>query len=270
VSTPCSGRKKVLDGTLPGLRLGPRRDLDCERVAHVVQAKRTGLLWAYRCTLRRADLEECFGQASMELIRYVRAGGTFSHVGHAAAALELRFLSRVQDRQRALAGRSPVQAVWEGALAAGSLGDSHTNVADVRCAVEELAMMRMELRLVPVLARELTPDQRLVLACQVGLQMGRVEFCELFGWSFAKFRKVAHRASERMRALSEQVDESKLDGDASMSIPPPTHRRVPGGSRDRPHLRPLGEPQARNGGRGPGSSPLRPSVAEAQCPGRAA
>ncbi len=253
------------------MRLGPRRDLDCERVAHVVQSKRKGLLWAYRYSLRRADLEECFGQASMELIRYVRAGGSFSHVGHAAAALELRFVSRVQDRRRALAGRSPVQAVWEGALAAGSLGEAYTGVADVRCTVEELAMMRMELRLVPVLARGLTPDQRLVLACQVGLQMGRLEFCELFGWSFAKYRKVARRASERMRALSEQVDENKLDGDAPMRTPPPAHGRFPGGSHGRPAgLRSFVEPQARNGGRGPSSSPLRPSVAEAPRSERAA
>lgn len=266
MSTPCSGRKLVLDGHVPSLRLAPRRELDCERVAHVVRAKRKGLLWAYRCMLRREDLEECFGQASMELIRYVRAGGAFSHTGHAAAALELRFLSRVQDRCRAISGRSPIQAASEGALATGSLGDGYTDQADVRCAVEELAMMRMELRLVPMLARELTADQRLVLACQVGLQMERGEFCELFGWSFAKYRRVAHCARARMRDLSERVDERKLDGDAPMSIPPPlAHGRVPRGPDGRSlGLRPLGESQPRNGGRGPGSSPLRPSVVEAQ------
>jgi hypothetical protein len=255
-----------LNGETPVLRLGPRRDLDCERVAHVVRAKRKALLWVYRYMLRREDLEECFGQASMELIRYVRAGGAFAHTGHAAAALELRFLSRVQDRSRAISGRSPIQAAWEGALATGSLGDGCTDQADVRCAVEELAMMRMELRLVPALARKLTADQRLVLACQVGLQMERVEFCELFGWSFAKYRKVARHARARMRGLSESVDESKLDGDAPMrNPPPPAHRRVPRGSDGRSlGLRPLDGPRPRNDGRGPGNSPLRPSVVEAQ------
>jgi DNA-directed RNA polymerase specialized sigma24 family protein len=272
VSTPCSGRKLALDGPTPNLRLGPRRELDCERVAHVVRAKRKALLWAYRYMLRREDLEDCFGQASMELIRYVRAGGSFSHTGHAAAALELRFLSRVQDRCRAIAGRSPIQAAAEGALASGSLGDSYTDHADVRCAVEELAMMRLELRLVPVLARKLTPDQRLVLACQVGLQMERREFCELFGWSFAKYRKVAQRARARMRELSEQFDESRLDGDAPMGNPPPlAHRRLPRGPEGRSLTRrPPSEPQPRNGGRGPGNSPLGPSVVEAQRSERAA
>jgi hypothetical protein len=178
--------------------------------------------------LRYEDLEDCFGQASMELIRYVRAGGSFDHAGHAAAALELRFLSRIQDRCRALCGRSPIQAACERALAAGNLGDSYTDEADVRCAVEELAMMRLELRLVPILARALTPDQRLVVACQVALQMRRAEFCELFGWSHGKYRKVAHRARMRMRHLSETVDESKLDGDASQGAP------VAGHSLDRP------------------------------------
>jgi hypothetical protein len=51
------------------------------------------------------------------------------------------------------------------------------------------------------LAAELTADQRLVLACQVALGMGCGEFCERFGWSHAKFRKVAMRARARLRVL---------------------------------------------------------------------
>jgi len=225
--------------------------------------------------LRYEDLEDCFSQATMELIRYVRAGGTFAHIHHTAVALELRFLSRVQDRCRAVSGRSPIQTAWESALAAGGLGDSYTDSADVRCAVEELAMMRLELRLVPRLARELTADQRLVLACQVGLQMPCAEFCDLFGWSVAKYRQVAYRARVRLRHLSETFDESKLDGDAPMSNPPPpAHRRVPrgaDGNRSKIGQQPrLGDTQPRNGGRGPGSSPLRPSVADAHRSGKAA
>ncbi|HEY7830769.1 MAG TPA: hypothetical protein VIC06_09425 [Solirubrobacteraceae bacterium] len=246
------------------MRLGPHRELDAERVAHVVKAKRKALLWTHRHMLRHEDLEDCFSQATMELIRYVHAGGTFAHTGHAAAALELRFLSRVQDRYRAISGRSPIQAAWEGALRAGSLGDGYSDAADVRCAVEELAMMRVQLRHVPMLARELTADQRLVVACQVGLQMRRTEFCELFGWSFAKYRKVANRARARLRDLSETFDETKLDGDLPMrNPPPPTHRKVPRDA-DGQQPRPLGDSHPRNGGRGPGSSPLRPSVADAQ------
>ena len=249
-----------------------RRELDsAERLALVARAKRKALLHAHRKMLRYEDLEDCLSQASMELIGYVRAGGIFANSTHAAAALELRFLSRVQDRCRAVCGRSPIQAAWEGALATGSLGEDYTDNADVRCAVEELAMMRMELRLVPILARKLTPDQRLVVACQVALQMTRAEFCELFGWSYSKYRKVAYCARMRLRHLSETVDErsetvdeNRLDGDAPVSIsPPPAHRRVPRGTGGRSQPRPPGDTAARNGGRGPGSSPLRPSVAEA-------
>jgi hypothetical protein len=137
----------------------------------------------------------------------------------------------------------------------------------VRCAVEELAMMRMELRLLPALARRLSADQRLVLACQVGLQMSRAEFCELYGWSGEKYRKVAHRARARLRYLSETCDESELDGDAPVgNPPPPAHRRVPGGAEGSS----FGDTQPRNGGRGPSSSPLGPSVADAHSAGKAA
>ena len=235
----------------------------------MARAKRKALLWTYRHMLRHEDLEDCFSQASMELIRYVRAGGTFAHTGHAAAALELRFLSRVQDRCRAVSGRSPIQAAWEGALAAGGLSEGYADTADVRCAVEELAMMRIELRLLPRLARELTAEQRLVVACQVGLQMSRAEFCELFGWSFAKYRKVAYRARVRLRHLSATYDERKLAGEQPVRNPPPTHRLVPGGAEGSrlkvgQQPRELGDPQPRDGGRGPAGSPLRPSAVEAQ------
>ena len=51
------------------------------------------------------------------------------------------------------------------------------------------------------LADELTADQRLVLACQVALDMDCQEFCTRFGWSAEKFRKVAQRARGRLRVL---------------------------------------------------------------------
>ena len=60
------------------------------------------------------------------------------------------------------------------------------------------------------LAQHLTPDQRLVLACQVGLQMDRVtEFCARFGWSGEKYRKVAQRARARLRELM-AIDEGDV------------------------------------------------------------
>ena len=63
-------------------------------------------------------------------------------------------------------------------------------------------MLRHELRRVEELARALTADQRLVLACQIGLQMeSRRQFCRGFGWSAEKYRKVAQRARARLRRL---------------------------------------------------------------------
>ena len=60
---------------------------------------------------------------------------------------------------------------------------------------------RDEVRRLRELADELTADQRLVLACQVALDMDCQEFCARFGWSAEKFRKVAQRARARLRVL---------------------------------------------------------------------
>jgi DNA-directed RNA polymerase specialized sigma24 family protein len=189
------------------MRMAGRTTDSAERVALVARARRKSLLRANRHRLRRVDLEECFGQTVMELVRWVRAGGTFDNPTHAASALETRFFSRVLDRRRALAGRSPIKAALESALAVGG----SANVPDVRCGVEELALLHLELRNVARVAHELTADQQLVVACQVGLQMGCGEFCGLFGWSSEKYRKVAQRARARLRVLTDAVDENELD-----------------------------------------------------------
>lgn len=81
------------------------------------------------------------------------------------------------------------------------LGHEQLDVIDARAELETLVILREELRRVESLARELTPDQQLLLACQVGLQMGRADFCRRFGWSAEKYRKVAQRARARLRRL---------------------------------------------------------------------
>jgi DNA-directed RNA polymerase specialized sigma24 family protein len=189
------------------MRAADRTTDSAERVALVAQAKRKSLMHANRHRLRRVDLEECFGQAVMELVRWVRAGGTFENPAHAASALETRFFSRVLDRHRAVRGRSPIKAALESALAVG--GDA--DLLDTRCGGEELALLRLELRNVARTAPRLTADQRLVVACQVGLQMRCGEFCELFGWSSEKYRKVAQRARARLRGLTDALDENELN-----------------------------------------------------------
>ncbi len=169
----------------------------------MARARRDGLLRAHRNWLRREDLEDCYSQATLELLARVRDGQRFSDHQHLANTFEQRFLSRVCDRRRALSGRSPLQAALECALPLGSPGEREVDVDDHRAEVHPLVASRLDLRRVAEVACALTPDQRLVLACQVALGMDRAEFCRRHGWSFEKYRKVAQRARARLRRLSE-------------------------------------------------------------------
>jgi DNA-directed RNA polymerase specialized sigma24 family protein len=76
-------------------------------------------------------------------------------------------------------------------------------IVDQRAELEKLVMLREDLRRLQLLARQLTPDQRLVLASQLGLQMGCREFCRRYGWTAEKYRKVAQRARSRLSRLLE-------------------------------------------------------------------
>ena len=164
-------------------------------------AKRNVLLRAHRFRLRWEDLEDCYAQAILELVAHVRSGGEFSCALHISNALEQRFLSRIFDRRRALAGRSPAQAMLESARPLGGGGEDGVEIADARLELERIVLLREELRALHRHARGLTADQRLVLACQVGLQMGCADFCRRFNWSAEKYRKVAQRARARLRQL---------------------------------------------------------------------
>lgn len=173
-----------------------------EAVATVAQAKREILLRAYRHWLRREDLEDCFSQATLELIARARRGGSFSGQAHIGNSLEQKFLSRIHDRRRALSGRSAMEAALDGALQLGEPSNGGVDVADVSASTEERVSGRLELRNVRQAAEQLTDDQRLVLACQVALDMSCREFCERFGWSPEKYRKVAQRGRTRLRLLT--------------------------------------------------------------------
>jgi DNA-directed RNA polymerase specialized sigma24 family protein len=183
-----------------------------EQVALVAAARRDALLGVHRHRLGREDLEDCFSQATLELLARARAGRRFASSRHVANALEQRFLSRVLDRRRALSGRSPMQAALGGALAAGLDG---AELADLRPGVEELVMLRFELRSVSSGALGLTHDQRLVLASQL-LDVGCAEFCARFGWSSEKYRKVAQRGRARLRTLVNEA-EGRCPGDGRSS-----------------------------------------------------
>jgi DNA-directed RNA polymerase specialized sigma24 family protein len=170
-------------------------------MALVAQAKRELLLRAHRHRLRKEDLEDCYSQATLELLAQVQRGGAFSTRAHMANVLEQRFLSRIHDRRRALRGRSPAQAALDGALPLGDSGDGDVEVADARVEIDKLVMLRMDLRSLGRIVHDLTPDQRLVLTSRIDSGMECVEFCRQFGWSKEKYRKVAQRARARLREL---------------------------------------------------------------------
>jgi DNA-directed RNA polymerase specialized sigma24 family protein len=184
-----------------------------QEIALVAQARRQLLLRAYRHRLRKEDLEDCLGQATLELLAQARAGGagvsgpaapmTRAHI---ANVLEQRFVSRIHDRLRALGGRSPAQAMLDHALPLGDGADG-IEVADVRAEIERLVMLRLDLRNLGRAIHQLTPDQRLVLVSLAGAETGCAEFCERHGWSKEKYRKVSQRARARLRELFEAREE---------------------------------------------------------------
>ena len=156
----------------------PRSDDPAEAVARVSAAKRDVLLRVHRHRLGFEDLEDCFSQATLELITRARTRArAFVSEAHIANALEQRFLSRISDRQRALSGRSPIQAATHDALRPPvdqEGGDETSPVAAVADPIADVARRlaeRDEVRRLRELADELTADQRLVLACQVALDM---------------------------------------------------------------------------------------------------
>jgi DNA-directed RNA polymerase specialized sigma24 family protein len=184
-------------------------------VALVARARRDVLLRAHRHMLRREDLEDCLSQAVCELLARARRGQRFASREHLANVLAQRFVSRVHDRRRALAGRSPLQAALEGALPLGCPGEREVELADPRAEVHPLVTHRLQLRRIAQLAPRLTADQQLVLVCQVSLGMDRAEFCHRYGWTFEKYRKVALRARARLRAL---LEAEPCDAGASHSV----------------------------------------------------
>jgi DNA-directed RNA polymerase specialized sigma24 family protein len=163
-------------------------------------------LVVHRRWLRFEDLEDCYSQATLELLSQARRGTLrCSSRVHLRRTLEQRFLSRVHDRRRALGGRSPRQAMLDGALSLGGQGDREVEVVDTRADVERQTMLRFDLRLLERASRSLSADQRLVLASQT-LQVSRAEFCRRFGWSHEKYRKVAQRARARLRRAVSEMD----------------------------------------------------------------
>jgi DNA-directed RNA polymerase specialized sigma24 family protein len=184
----------------PGAR-GTSGDDPAEEVADIALGRRELLLRAYRHRLRREELEDCYSQAIVELLTRARAGARFAGPDHVAHAIEQKFASRIVDRRRALAGRSSMEAALGLAIPLDGPDAGTAQIADAAPGVEERVAGRLDLQRLREVAEELSADQRLVLACQVGLDMQCAEFCRRFGWSAEKFRKVAQRARGRLVGL---------------------------------------------------------------------
>lgn len=180
------------------------RGRTADEVAAVACERRALLLRVHGFRLRREDLEDCYSQAALELIAQAQRGATFASRVHISKLLELRFLSRVRDRRRALSGRSAAHAALEQAASLDADG-AELDVPDERASVEHRVIVREELRELAQLAHELTEDQRRALAAQLAGVSGPA-CCRRWGWSQEKYRKVGQRARLRLRDLRERSE----------------------------------------------------------------
>jgi DNA-directed RNA polymerase specialized sigma24 family protein len=176
-----------------------------EQVARVALDRRARLLRFYRRRLRFEDLEDCYSQATLELVARARRS-PFVSEEHAANALELRFKSRIEDRRRAVEGRSAIESAIARAVPVDAPGDGGADLEDRAAAVERQVFARADVRVVRELAADLTRDQQLVLASQALVDMEPAEFCGRYGWSVEKYRKVAQRARGKLRALLDEYE----------------------------------------------------------------
>jgi DNA-directed RNA polymerase specialized sigma24 family protein len=176
-----------------------------EAVARVAAARRNRLLRVYRRRLRWEDLEDCYSQATLELVARSRRE-EFASPTHLQNALEQKFLSRIEDRRRAIRGRSGIEAAMAHALPVDATQTGNADLEDRAAAVERQVLARTELRVVREVMADLTRDQQLVLASQVLVDLEPAEFCRRYDWSVEKYRKVAQRARIRLRALVDEYD----------------------------------------------------------------
>jgi len=176
-----------------------------EQVARVAADRRGRLLRVHRRRLRWEDLEDCYSQATLELVARSRRSPFLSNE-HVQNALEQKFLSRIEDRRRAIGGRSAIEAALARAVPVDAPEHAAGDLEDRGAAVENRVIARAELRRLREVIADLNRDQQLVLASQVCVDMGVGEFCSRFGWSVEKYRKVAQRARAKLRVLVEEYE----------------------------------------------------------------
>ena len=122
----------------------------------------------HRFRLRKEDLEDCYSQATLELIAQVHRGARFVNRTHLARVLEKRFRFPHHDRRRAVTGRSSTQTALEHAAPLlATPEEGQLDIADWRPSVEQQVIARQELRAIREAVSSLSPDQRLVLGNQL-------------------------------------------------------------------------------------------------------
>jgi hypothetical protein len=152
-------------------------------IAGVAIAGWQRLLRIHHHRLKRADLEDCLGQATLELLAAAARGQRFADTDAIRAALDQRFQSRIIDRQRALGGRSPIAASLHYAAPLDTVTDAiWTTGGDPLARVLE----REQLARLTSAIGQLTFDQRLVLRSQLDGQERPAQFCARHGWSVEK------------------------------------------------------------------------------------
>ena len=165
----------------------------------------TWLLRIHRRRLRREDLEDCFSQATLELLARAQRA-PFASGEHVLHALEQKFRSRIDDRRRAIGGRSAIESAIAQAVPVEGIHGDGAELEDRGATVERQVFVRSEMRRLREAMADLSRDQQLVLAGQVLAGMDSAEFCRRYGWSTEKYRKVAQRARARLRVLMDEYE----------------------------------------------------------------
>ncbi len=167
-------------------------------VAEVAAEKWAVLLGSYEGRLEREELEDCLSQATLELIRGVRAGRCFEGAEHVANALELRFRSRIVDQYRARSARPAVVAL-------DREGEEGFVLEDPAPRFEREVEARVELARLRELVGELSADEQRVLALQAA-GVSRGEICARLGWKLERYRSTARRATNKLSGLVAATD----------------------------------------------------------------
>jgi hypothetical protein len=197
-----------------------------QRLARALSAQRARLLRRHAHRLQRHDLEDSLAQAALELVPRARQEADNDEWAP-ALALEQRFLSRVTDRRRALAGRSPAARLLQTAIAQSETGlDDALAIADPRGGVDEQIVHRDELRRLLELIAELTADQRLVAIHRLYGDRDPTALRIRQRWSVAKYEKLASRARARLIELRAEYD----SGERCRRLAPDLHAAVFGGA----------------------------------------